>query len=114
MVEKLQKFSGQRFTIRTYNDDTEAVNMTKIVFRILMAAGWVHLETSHIMAFRLVTGVSIEVAPSHATDFEPAAKALASALTAEGIDASETVNPGEEHDNHASMIHIRVGREPKK
>jgi hypothetical protein len=59
-------------------------------------------------------GISIEVAPSRMTDFEPAAKALASLLKGAGVDAVEKTNPGEERENWASMIHVRIGKKPRR
>src|SRR5258708_3531474 len=114
IVSQLKKFSGQPFTIRTFQDDDEAVNLTRIVLKLLLAAGWNRKESPHVMAFVHLDGISVEVAPSRAADFEPAAKALASALNNAGIDAVEKINPGEDNASNASMIHVRVGKKPQK
>jgi hypothetical protein len=56
--------------------------------------------------------VSVEVAPSRAADFEPAAKALASALNDVRIHTVKKTPPDDEHVDHPGMIDVRVGKKP--
>jgi hypothetical protein len=75
----------------------------------LVRAKWVGKPTAHIMAFTLVRGVSMEIAPT-AARLEAPAKALEAALNACGISASESVNPGVA--TEANMVTIRAGHKP--
>jgi hypothetical protein len=108
IMHKLSFFSGQPFTIRSYNDDAEAVALRDKIRNTLIAAKWSYEPTSHIMGFYLVVGVLIQYAPSQAAKFAPAANALASALTDVGIGARAEVAPG--YETSAGVIHISVGK----
>jgi hypothetical protein len=111
IAHRLKPFAGTLYTIRAYPDDQDAVNLFSQIIGALTAADWIQMPTKHIMAFSLVVGVSIEVTPSHVADLAPAAKALASTLTENGIESVESSNPGVE--TEASMITIRLGHKPR-
>jgi len=111
IARQLKQFAGTSYTIRAYPADQDALNLLLQIVVALTAADWIQIPTKHIMAFSLVVGVSIEVAPSHIADLALAAKALASVLNENGIESVEGTNPGVE--TEASMITIRVGHKPR-
>jgi hypothetical protein len=55
----------------------------------------------------MVTNVIIDVHPEYRATLWPAAKALADALNAEGIDALADSRPTT---IHSEIVHIRIGR----
>lgn len=111
ITKELSPFLGTRFTIRAYNDDENAVKLLSTISAVLLKAGWVEMPPTGIMGFLLVRGVSVEVRPAHAAALEPAAKHLAAALRAQGIEATEKVAPGSVVE--ADMVVIRIGHKPQ-
>jgi len=111
LQKKLSAFSGQAFTIITYQDDRETLDLSNTLYRVLLSSKWTYVNTHSFLGFFLIAGVEIGVAPSRAKDFEGVANALASALTTQGITASVKMNQGQDKD-HPDLIMIRVGKKP--
>ncbi len=105
-------FTRQQFTMRSFNEQEEPSQLREALHNILVSAGWLFVPTNHVMIGVSLVGVSIEVPPSHASAFEPAASALASILNQVGVKAVERLNPGEE--DHPDMITIRIGTKPQE
>lgn len=92
LQDTLKAFSGQPFTILTYQDDQETLNLSYTIYRALLSCKWTYTNTHQFLGFLLIVGVEIGVAPSRARQFEEAANALASALITQGIAASVRIN----------------------
>ena len=111
LQDRLKAFSGQRFTVLTYQDDQETLSLSNMIYRVLLSSGWSYVNTRQFLGFFLITGVEVGVAPSRAQDFGGAADALAFALSMQGIAAS--VKTEQEQDKtHPDLIVVRVGKKP--
>ncbi len=111
LQDKLKGFSGQAFTVVTYQDDQETLDLSNTIYGMLLSSKWTYVNTHQFLGFFLVKGVEINLAPSRARDFEGAANTLASALTTQGITASVKINQGWEKE-HPELIMIQVGKKP--
>lgn len=111
LQDALRAFSGQAFTIITYQDDRETLDLSNTIYRVLLSSKWDYVNVHSFLGFFLVVGVEIGIAPSRAQDFEGAADALASALMTQGIAASVKINKEQDKTN-PNLIMIRVGKKP--
>lgn len=108
---KLHPFLGQEFTIVTYADDAEAINLRDSMFTILQSAGWQYPNQQFSMLMVLVRGVSVGISPSAKESTKLAASILELALRREDIAANVDVF---EFDDRTTVntILIRVGKKP--
>ena len=111
MALAMELFTGQSFTILTYQDDPEAINLTNNLLNILVTSGWQFEKPKGFLAFNLEIGVRIETPPNKWEAFGQAARALSMALNDAGISASAGVREGLETDS-PNTITIRVGKKP--
>jgi len=113
IMNAMKVFPNQKFDILWYTDDQDSINLAQQIAEILTDAGWTLDRSDEWLGFGLVMGISIEFAPSKSAEFEPAADALAAALTEEGIIAVSNANPEQdEADRFPDRIRIKVGKKP--
>jgi hypothetical protein len=103
--------SGQAFTIITYQDDQETLDLSNMIYRVPLSSKWTYVNTHAFLGFFLVVGVEIGIGPSRARNLEGAANALASALNTQGIAASVKMKQEQDKTN-PDLIMIRVGKKP--
>ncbi len=111
---KLAGTAGEKFAAYAVFE-TESLNLANAIGHALLGAGWiVQTPDSDTVVGHLgnaiATGVSIELAPSHALSLRPTATRLAEALTSEGIPCAVLEMPIRE--KSPEWMHIIVGKKP--
>lgn len=106
---KVESFAGKHFDAVATSRNLELVALLGSLKAVLNKSGWIEVEQSDIGSIELSSAggaalVKIEVDASKDPTLLEAAKALASALNAEGIAAE--INPNATNTN---VIHILVG-----
>jgi hypothetical protein len=101
--------------------DAESLNLLTEISKVLLAVNWI-AKSSHAgpVVIRATNGIAVGVflgtkltisdSAASESDFGPAARALANALTSEGIEATAESDPNETVSN--PIIHIKVGSKP--
>jgi hypothetical protein len=121
---KLKLFAGKQFDI-ALNVEPEPQNFLIQIENILQTAGWIEIDWNapgninlHFARERRpkagiisLTGVIIQMHPEQKLELGAAALALASALSAEGIDARAEAGLGVSNTN-VEAIHILIGKKP--
>jgi hypothetical protein len=107
--DDLMPFKGQEFTLETYQDDEECVNLYWTLDEVALSAGWKNLKPIPTMGLVLLAefGVRLRLSPSANEFARHAAERLRSSLKHEGIDSEVTFDPNAAHSN---AIQIRVGK----
>ncbi len=114
IVSKLKAFPNQRFAAYVFSDQ-ESIDLANTLGRILYRAQWVVQSPNSDIAIgklgiSVLSGVRVEVAPSHAAQLRAIADRLASALSAEGIPCKTMEVP--EREKSPDAIHIVIGKKP--
>jgi hypothetical protein len=126
ICEKIRAFGPQQFDLAANNSDPEAQRMANsILFHLGTVAGWRQIDWKQHGAMVLkwsipqladwgintmTIGVEIQVVPKERERFAPVAKALAEALTAEGVETKMHITGS--HSSNADTVHILVGKKP--
>lgn len=111
---KLAGTSGEKFAAYAVFE-TESLNLANAIGHALLGAGWIvqtpdsDIAVGHL-GNAIATGVSIELAPSHALSLRPTAMRLAEALTSEGIPCMVLEMPIRE--KNPEWMHIIIGKKP--
>lgn len=114
IFSKIKSFPGRSFAAYAFADQ-ESINLANTIGHILFRAQWVAQRPDSDIAIGMLgatvlTGVQIEVAPSHANLLKQASEALASALSAEGLPCKVAEVPLREKSPNA--IHVVIGKKP--
>jgi hypothetical protein len=116
---KVSAFRGTKFDAGIGpKGDPEPLYLLRSIVDSLKSVGWVQVPWTGDgetyteapllpVGLTMVTNVIVDVHPEHLAALGPAAKALADALNAEGIDALADSRPTT---IHTEVIHIRIGR----
>jgi hypothetical protein len=120
IIAKIRVFAGSPFEFVGY-DDPESVDFARTIAEILLGAGWkiaarqtnevwmgISLLPDIFMRTGPVSGILIQVAPSRLSNLGMAARALASALAAEGIVAKMQGNS--EYEKTPNAIYVIIGK----
>jgi hypothetical protein len=117
--DQLKLYSGIAFDMGMGpKGDPEPLYLLRSIHSALSLAKWQHIPWTGggemyteadmpSIGLTSVTNIIVDVSPSHWAKFGPAAKALASALNAEGID---TEAQSSATSINSDAIHIRIGR----
>jgi hypothetical protein len=125
ILGKTRPFAGTRFDLSAIPGDPEALNFAVQIAVVLEAAGWSWIEFNHPSGPLMTVyglpgrpnigqggawGVVVQRHSDHVEQFEPAAKALANAVEAEGFLAAAVENPPSESIPNHDTVHIIVGK----
>jgi len=101
-------------SLNLLSDLTRALGATAIRWVPKQSPGTISLRDSNGVTVGLFVGVDVQITypPSRETDFGAAAKALASALVANGIKATDGVEPEETAPTTDQRVHVKVGSRP--
>jgi hypothetical protein len=120
LISRIQPFAGQRYNASLSSAAFDARLLYEVLHRALTAAGWVWFDPvglvignppAAVMAGQL-PGVNIVVMPGpRASDFAPAARALAAALNTTGIAAEARVS--DRPIDKPDVIRIAIGLKPQ-
>jgi hypothetical protein len=113
IANKVRAFSGKKVEFLTYRDDPEPPNFTEKIATSVHHGGWEIIPAKSWIAFNVVIGVIVEFAPSRASEFAVAAKALSDALRDENVDSTWAANPALDTDN-IEIIRVRVGKKAER
>lgn len=105
----IARFAPQMYEFVSYQDDPEVVQLVHTLIPMLQFAGWKGQPAKGFLLAQLETGVRVEFAPEDAAALSSAAKALADALSANGIAATFGDRAGLEK---TAVLRIRVGKKP--
>jgi hypothetical protein len=108
--DKLLPFSGQQYSIGTYNDDPECLQLQDSINSVLHAAGWIYPNPKWGMFATLVQGVVVRISPTANTTTKQAASALVSGLNEMGIVSKLTSD--KDASGLGDSIQVRVGKKP--
>lgn len=112
----LRRFPGQQFSL-SVNPDPEAINFLQVIESLLTSSGWVKTppQIGDIQVGDAGTayfsGVFLDVSPDEIEELRPIIRAVADALTAEGISTTPRTNV-QLAGKKARTINIGIGRKP--
>lgn len=113
---KIKQFAGQQY-MNFVASDPEAINFLRLIDAVIKAGDWNKLPpkgplTSLEEGATIIvkSGISIQIAPSRASDLGIRAITLASAVKSEGIPAEANTNP--ECETNPGAIWIVIGSKP--
>jgi hypothetical protein len=103
-------FARQEFSVATYTEDPECVNLLGEIFGVVTSAQWKFIPTGPgTLGFLLETGVTLRLSPSANEAAMKAAEKLKSLLNEKGI-VTSLLRDAKAAPN--STIQIRVGKKP--
>jgi hypothetical protein len=111
IIAAINRFKGTRFDLAVVPFDQETDDFGAAIQSVLVSAGWIHTQSTEFGFSYELSGVGIRFAPPRRTELEPACRAIASALIAEGIKATVAAAEAGLVDNPA-VINIRIGKKP--
>jgi len=114
--DSVREFSGQQFSLAVY-PDPEAIGLRDVVEPILTSAGWIRIS-SQIgdveiggAGIMYAAGVFVDCAPADIEALRGTIRALAAALSAEGIKATPRMNP-QLTGKTARSVNLAIGMKP--
>jgi hypothetical protein len=108
--EKLLPFSGQEYSMGTYNDDPECIELQTAINSVLVAAGWKYPNPKWGMFAELVRGVVVRMSPNASPSAKHAATALVDGLNESSIVATLTTD--KDAVGMGNVIQVRIGKKP--
>jgi hypothetical protein len=115
IITRLKPFSGQVFAFSVASD-SESVELMNEFDKILKASGWVWTKPIGMITLGdkadlvAASGILVQIAIKTESGIDTAAIALASALTAEGMQAK--AERSAEMEKHANVLRVVIGRKP--